>query len=94
MISQDQTNTNSTTNMSTITQERIDQLLAKLTNPQLRFVVAMQDCKDKKEAAAAVGIKPNTIYKWPPRRTLRTIHDLGTVHADLGAPAWVATHSL
>ena len=32
---------------------------------QRRFVVAMQECANKKEAAELIGLEPNTVYRWP-----------------------------
>lgn len=43
----------------------LQQLLAQLSQEQLRFVAAMQLCVSKKEAAISIGIQPNTVYKWP-----------------------------
>jgi hypothetical protein len=43
----------------------IDEVLAQLTDNQLRFVTAMQNCTSKSEAAKEIGIEPNTAYKWP-----------------------------
>jgi hypothetical protein len=40
--------------------------LAQLSTDQIRFVVARQDCATDKEAAMAIGIKPDTAYHWPP----------------------------
>ena len=48
------------------TSEALGAVLAQLTRDQLRFVVAMQECATKGEAAAAIGLKPSTIYHWPP----------------------------
>lgn len=36
----------------------------KLSPLQRKFVVAMQEFPTKKEAAAAIGISPNTAYNW------------------------------
>jgi hypothetical protein len=46
------------------TSERLQEALTALTPNQLRFVVALLDCKSKKEAAEAVGLEPNTVYGW------------------------------
>lgn len=40
------------------------ELWAKLTPTQKRFAVAMQEYPTKKEAAAAIGITPQTAYNW------------------------------
>lgn len=37
----------------------------KLSRNQRRFVVAMQECATKKEAAEAIGLEPDTVYRWP-----------------------------
>jgi len=39
--------------------------LAQLTTDQIRFVVARQECPTDKEAAEAIGLKPDTVYHWP-----------------------------
>ena len=44
--------------------ERLDEILATLSKDQIRFVVALQEYSTKKEAAEAIGIKPNTTYGW------------------------------
>ena len=45
--------------------ERLLALWPQLTRNQRRFVVAMQDCATKKEAAEAIGLQPDTVYRWP-----------------------------
>lgn len=47
------------------TSERLEQVLAQLTTDQIRFVVARQECSTDKEAADAVGISAQTVYRWP-----------------------------
>ena len=47
------------------TSEVFEAVLGKLSNDQLRFVVARQEFATDKEAAEAVDIKPNTVYHWP-----------------------------
>jgi hypothetical protein len=42
-----------------------EEIWAQLDHNQRRFVIAMQECPTKAEAAKAIGVKPNTIYKWP-----------------------------
>ena len=37
----------------------------RLTKDQMRYVVAMQNCKSKKDAAEELGIPVGTIYNWP-----------------------------
>ena len=46
------------------TSERLSAILPLLTKDQLRFVVACMDYPTKKEAAEAIGMKSNTVYKW------------------------------
>ena len=46
------------------TSERLDEIIGKLSKDQLRFIVALQDYPSKKEAAEAIGLKPNTVYNW------------------------------
>ena len=43
----------------------LEALLGKLTPNQLRYVVAAQDFPTVKEAAEAIDIKPDTVYRWP-----------------------------
>ena len=45
--------------------DRLLEVLPKLTKDQLRFVVAMQECPTKKEAAEQIEIEPDTVYRWP-----------------------------
>ena len=46
------------------TSERISELMPLLSKDQMRFVIALQDYPTKKEAAEAIGVKPNTAYSW------------------------------
>lgn len=46
------------------TSERLAELLPKLSRDQLRFVVAYLEYPTKREAAEAIGLEPNTVYKW------------------------------
>jgi len=46
--------------------EELDSLLAQLSTDQIRYVIARQDFATDKEAAESVGIKPKTVYSWPP----------------------------
>jgi len=39
--------------------------LARLTTNQIRFVVSRQDFQTDREAAEAIGLKPDTVYRWP-----------------------------
>jgi hypothetical protein len=48
------------------TSDALSEILPQLSKEQLRFVVASMDYPTKREAAEAVGIKPNTTYNWPP----------------------------
>ena len=45
--------------------ERLDAVLDQLSTDQIRFVVARQEYATDKEAAELVGIKPDTVYRWP-----------------------------
>ena len=45
---------------------KFSEVLAQLTKNQLRYVVAMQECVSKKEAAELLKIPLGTIYNWPP----------------------------
>lgn len=40
------------------------QVLEMLTTDQLRFVVARQEYSTDKEAAEAIGVRPNTVSQW------------------------------
>ena len=44
--------------------EQLQDALALLTPNQLRFVVAWSELKSKKEAAEAIGMEPDTVYRW------------------------------
>ena len=46
------------------TSEAFSALWDKLTYTQQRFAIAMLQYKTKKDAAEAIGIEPNTAYKW------------------------------
>ena len=39
--------------------------LDELSLDQVRFVVARQEFSTDKEAAESIGIKPDTVYRWP-----------------------------
>ena len=45
--------------------ERLSEILGGLNHNQHRFIVAMMDHPSKKEAAEAIGIVPQTAYRWP-----------------------------
>jgi len=45
--------------------EELAAVLAQLSTDQIRFVVARQECATDKEAAEAIGVKPDTVYHWP-----------------------------
>lgn len=45
--------------------ERFIEVWGLLSHNQRRYVVAMQECTTKKEAAAAIDLEPDTIYRWP-----------------------------
>ncbi len=46
------------------TSEQFAAVWATLGHNQKRFVIAMLECKTKKEAAQSIGIKPDTAYHW------------------------------
>jgi hypothetical protein len=46
------------------TSSELEQVLDTLSTEQIRFVVARQEFSTDKEAAEAIGIKPNTVYQW------------------------------
>jgi len=46
------------------TSEQLSVVLRQLSSDQIRFVLARQEYATDKEAAEAVGIKPNTVYQW------------------------------
>jgi hypothetical protein len=52
------------TNQEKSISERIDEIVARLSKDQLRFVVALQEYPNKKDAAEAIGLKPDTVYRW------------------------------
>ena len=45
---------------------KFSEVFTKLSKDQLRFIVAMQEFSSKREAAEELGIKPQTVYNWPP----------------------------
>ena len=45
--------------------DQLSELLAQLSTDQIRFIVARQEFPSDKEAAESVGIKPDTVYRWP-----------------------------
>lgn len=45
---------------------RFAEVWVQLNHNQRRFVVAMLDATNKKEAAEAIGITSDTVYRWPP----------------------------
>lgn len=47
------------------TSERLAEILPQLSKDQLRYIVAFQDYPSKKEACESIGLKTNTVYKWP-----------------------------
>lgn len=46
--------------------EQLSNLMSNFTHNQVRFVVAMLENTSKKDAATAIGIQPDTVYRWPP----------------------------
>ena len=47
------------------TSEALENILAQLSTDQIRFVVARQEFSTDKEAAEAIGVSPQTVYRWP-----------------------------
>lgn len=45
---------------------KLTEILKVLTKDQLRFIVALQEHPSKDAAAKAIGVKPATVYDWPP----------------------------
>ncbi|MBD3354308.1 MAG: hypothetical protein GF364_22690 [Candidatus Lokiarchaeota archaeon] len=45
--------------------ERFSELWQALTHNQRRFAVAMLECNTKAEAAEAINLRPDTVYRWP-----------------------------
>jgi D-arabinose 1-dehydrogenase-like Zn-dependent alcohol dehydrogenase len=44
---------------------RLQEILKQLSMEQIRYIVARQECRTDGEAAIAVGISAQTVYKWP-----------------------------
>jgi len=55
-------NPSTTTEQST--SERFSELWQALNHNQRRFAVAMLECNTKAEGADAIGLKPDTVYRW------------------------------
>lgn len=45
--------------------ERLAEIWTQLSRNQRRFVVAAQEFAAKKEAAESIGLKADTVYRWP-----------------------------
>lgn len=45
--------------------EQLAAVLKELTSEQIRFVITRQEYSSDKDAAEAMGLKPNTVYHWP-----------------------------
>lgn len=45
--------------------DRLLEILPQLTTNQLRYIVARQECATDGEAAEVIGVKPDTVYRWP-----------------------------
>ena len=58
-------------------------MLQQLTGSQLRWLVARLDADTDKEAAAIVGVRPETVSRWPPivKEALALIHQDGLLTA-------------
>ena len=46
-------------------QEKFDAIWADLSHTQRRFVIAMTQHSSKREAALALDLNPDTVYRWP-----------------------------
>ena len=44
--------------------EELSEILKSLTIDQVRYVIARMDYSTKGEAATAIGLKPDTVYRW------------------------------
>lgn len=44
----------------------LNDILSRLSVDQRRYVVARMDYPTKNDAAKAIGMKPDTVYRWPP----------------------------
>jgi len=44
--------------------EQLSEVLGKLSVDQVRYVIARMDYPTKGEAATAIGLKPDTVYRW------------------------------
>jgi len=44
--------------------EELSEILKSLTIDQVRYVIARMDYPTKGEAATAIGLKPDTVYRW------------------------------
>ena len=60
-MTQEESQTNPNESMS----EQLGAVLEQLTTDQIRFVIARQEYATDKEAAEAIGLKPDTVYHWP-----------------------------
>lgn len=58
-------NHSETTKESTSDADRFAELWNALSRNQQRFAVAMLEFPTKKAAALAVGLEPDTVYRWP-----------------------------
>jgi len=56
--------TNQQENAEKSISEQLSDILSQLSKDQLRFVVAVQEYASKKEAAEAIGLRPDTVYRW------------------------------
>jgi len=48
-----------------ISDTSLAELWNQLSRNQQRFAVAMLECSTKKEGALAIGLEPDTVYRWP-----------------------------
>ena len=52
------------TNQDESSIDQLSQVLDRLTTDQIRFIAARQEHSTDKDAAKAIGIKPDTVYQW------------------------------
>ena len=52
------------TNQDESSINKLSQVLDRLTTDQIRFIAARQEHSTDKDAAQAIGIKPDTVYQW------------------------------
>ena len=68
------------------TNPRFFELWLSLNTTQRRFLIAMTQHTTKREAALALGLQPDTVYRWPPAID----EALALLLADILQAAWSA----